>query len=121
MDQLTDNINTMSSFKPVNENEKTIIATVVEELRKIKPIPCTACKYCMPCPAGVNIPGIFTIYNNFKKTNNVTMAKSSYFENMQESSRANNCIKCGAWLPECPQHIDIPTELERIHNELNNI
>jgi len=104
MDQLKDNMSTMSPFAPVNAGELDVIETVVEELRKIKPIPCTACKYCMPCPAGVNIPGIFTIYNNFKKTENKEIAKNSYFNNLQSSAQAHNCIKCGACVAVCPQH-----------------
>jgi len=121
MEQLKDNISTMSPFNPINEDELKVIDTVVEELRKIKPIPCTSCRYCMPCPAGVNIPGIFTIYNNYKKTENITYVKNSYLNNLQSTAQAHNCVKCGACISVCPQHIDIPTELEKIDKEIKSL
>ena len=121
MDQLKDNLNTMSPFNPISEDELKVIDTVVEELSKIKPIPCTTCRYCMPCPAGVNIPSIFTIYNNYKKTENKAYVKNSYFNNLQKTAQAHNCVKCGACVSVCPQHIDIPTELENIEKELKTL
>lgn len=120
MEQLKDNINTVSNFEKITDDELKIIDTVVKELRKIKPIPCTGCKYCMPCLLSVNIAGTFAVYNNYKKTNNVTLTKNSY-NNIPKEHRANNCIKCGACKKACPQHIDIPTELEKITNELKSI
>lgn len=121
MKQIKDNVSTMSPFNKISDDELKVINSVVEELRKIKPIPCTSCRYCMPCPAGVNIPGIFTIYNNYKKTENAVYVKNSYLNNLQEESRAHNCVKCLACIPACPQNIDIPTELEKIDREIKSL
>ena len=118
MKQLKDNINTMSSFKPVSEDEINVIDKVVKELGRIKPIPCTGCKYCMPCPSGVNIPDIFAVYNNYKKTENKELFKNSYLINMKDTSRAHNCINCKACVSVCPQHIDIPKELKTVDSEV---
>lgn len=118
MDQLKDNMNTFSDFKQINEGELKIIDTVVEELRTIKPIPCTGCRYCMDCQFGVDIPGVFEIYNDYKKTENKTLTYSHYFSLLSEKERADSCQKCGACMAKCPQHINIPDELEKIHAEM---
>ncbi|MGB4438877.1 MAG: aldo/keto reductase [Sedimentibacter sp.] len=118
MDQLKDNINTFSDFNQINESELKVIDTVVEELRKIKPIPCTGCRYCMDCQFGVDIPGVFEVYNDYKKTENKTLAYSHYFSLLSEKERADSCQKCGACMAKCPQHINIPDELEKIHAEM---
>lgn len=89
-------------------------------------IPCNDCKYCMPCPFGVNIPAIFTHYNKCINEGNVAEAQD---ENYREARRAfligydrsvpklrqaNHCIGCRQCVPHCPQGIDIPGELHRI-------
>ncbi len=116
LEQLKDNINQMTPFAPINDEEKKILENVVVELDKIKPIPCTACKYCMPCPVNVNIAGCFSVYNNYKKTENSELAKNAYNNPFQftKESQAHNCIKCGQCVVECPQNIDIPLELENV-------
>lgn len=118
MEQLKDNINTISNFEPINNDELKIIDTVIGELKKIKPIPCTGCRYCMDCSFGVDIPEIFDIYNNYKKTENKELTYKSYFNNLGEKAQSHNCEKCGACITKCPQHINIPEELERIEKEL---
>jgi len=118
LEQLKDNIETISNFEPINNDELKIIDTVVEELRKIKPIPCTGCRYCMDCSFKVDIPEIFDIYNNYKKTENKELTYKSYFNNLGEKAQAHNCEKCGACITKCPQHINIPEELERIEKEM---
>ena len=118
MEQLKDNIETISNFEPINNDEQKIIDTVVEELKKIKPIPCTGCRYCMDCSFGVDIPEIFDIYNNYKKTENKELTYKSYFNNLGDKAQVHNCEKCGACMTNCPQHINIPEELEKIEKEM---
>lgn len=121
MEQLKDNINTMTNFRPINDEEQKIIDIVIDELKKINPIPCTGCRYCMDCSFGVDIPRIFRIYNDYKKTENKELTHRNYFKFLEENKRADNCQKCGVCMTKCPQHIEIPDELERIHKELVNI
>jgi hypothetical protein len=120
MEQLKDNLTTFSDIKPINPEEKKRIDAVIEELRKIKPVPCTSCHYCMDCQYGVDIPGVFEVYNDYKKTENKGLAAAAYF-GMNEKKRADNCQKCGECMPKCPQHISIPDELEKIHKEMLEI
>lgn len=116
MEQLKDNIDTFSDFKPVAENELKVIHKVVEDLRKIKPIPCTGCRYCMDCSFGVAIPGVFEVYNDYKKTENKDLAKKHYGF-LGEKGIAENCQECGECVPKCPQHINIPQEMKKIAKE----
>lgn len=118
MAQLKDNMATISNFSQINNEELKVIDSVVNELKKIQPIPCTGCRYCMDCSFGVDIPGIFEIYNNYKKTENKELTYKNYFTFLAEKERAHNCEKCGACVAKCPQHIDIPTELEKINDEM---
>lgn len=118
MDQLKDNMSTISDFTPISNEELKVIDSVVEELKKIKPIPCTGCRYCMDCSFGVDIPGVFEIYNEYKKTENKLLTFNNYYKYMDEDKRANNCEKCGACMTKCPQHINIPEELEKIDKEM---
>lgn len=121
MEQLNDNLNTMSNFESINTDELKVIDTVIGELRKIKPVPCTGCRYCMDCSFGVDIPRIFEIYNNYKKTENKKLTYKNYFENVSEKSQAHNCTKCGECISKCPQHINIPDELQKIEKELSTL
>lgn len=66
LQQLEDNVATMTHFEPMNEQELAAIDRVVEEIRKVNEIPCTGCRYCMDCPMGVDIPEIFSIYSQYK-------------------------------------------------------
>ena len=118
MAQLKDNIITFSGLKQIDDDELQVIDTVVEELRKIKPVPCTGCRYCMDCRFGVDIPGVFEIYNDYKKTENKEIAYRSYFTFLGENRQADNCQKCGECMAKCPQRINIPEELEKIHKEM---
>ena len=118
MEQLDDNLKTFNHFKPINEEELKIIGEVVEDLRKIKPVPCTGCRYCMDCTFGVDIPGVFEIYNDYKKSENKDIAKRAYYIFTDEKARANNCQKCMDCMPKCPQGINIPEELEKIEKEI---
>ena len=72
----------------------------------------------MECPYGVDIPEIFSIYNDYKKTENIALAKRSY-SFLEDKAKAQSCQKCQACVSKCPQHINIPEELEKIGAELN--
>lgn len=118
MDQLRDNIETFTNLKKISHEEQKVIDKVVEDLRKINPVPCTGCRYCMDCQFGVDIPGVFGIYNDYKKSENKDIAKRSYFTFMKEEEQGGSCQKCLECVPKCPQQIDIPEELAKIHAEM---
>ncbi len=77
---------------------------------------CTDCKYCMPCPAGVDIPGTFKVWNDYAKSKHQGWLYGSMISSRGHG--ADKCIDCGKCNKACPQEFDIPTELRRAHEEL---
>ena len=117
MEHLEDNIKTFTDFKALDDRERAVIENALAAYRKTGAIPCTACRYCTPCPVGVAIPRIFGLYNHYKVTGNHMQFRMIY-DKLSEDERASACIQCGACLKKCPQKINIPEELAKIDAEL---
>ncbi|MBQ3098878.1 MAG: 4Fe-4S dicluster domain-containing protein [Kiritimatiellae bacterium] len=77
---------------------------------------CSVCGYCMPCPYGVDIPGIFSLYNDAVDAKDSCGRKflKTYEETIPYLRQANHCIECGICLSQCPMSVDIPKEMRRI-------
>lgn len=118
-EHMTDNIKTFSPLNPLVEEERKTLDQALAVYRKHLAVPCTACRYCMPCPVGVEIPRIFGLYNQYKITGNKWLFSSNY-KTIPEDSRASACVKCGACMKHCPQKINIPQELEKIKAEFGS-
>lgn len=117
-EHLEDNIKTFSDFKPLDDADREVVRKALEASRKNAAVPCTDCRYCMPCPAGVDIPRIFGLYNQAKAAGNVSQFKRNYMQ-MPEDERASACVECGACLKKCPQKIQIPAQLKKIESEFS--
>ena len=114
LQQLEDNVATMTHFEPMNEQELAAIDRVVEEIRKVNEIPCTGCRYCMDCPMGVDIPEIFSIYSQYKIFGKEKAFVQDYEEVVEHGNCAEHCVRCMASTTKCPQKIAIPDKLEMI-------
>jgi predicted aldo/keto reductase-like oxidoreductase/dTDP-4-amino-4,6-dideoxygalactose transaminase len=118
MSQLDENIETFSTFSALSKEEEDALVGVVQVMQSINPIPCTACNYCVDkCPKSVDIPRIFQVYNDcklFDETNNLGVEYNMW---ITSGRRADSCISCGKCITLCPQKIDIPQELLKIHNK----
>ena len=82
---------------------------------------CTGCRYCMPCPKGVDIPGIFSCYNHMYSEKKST-GRKEYFQTIAlqlQPSDASRCISCGKCEQHCPQNIPIRTKLKEANRALN--
>ncbi|HUU78170.1 MAG TPA: aldo/keto reductase, partial [candidate division Zixibacteria bacterium] len=115
-----------SGINSLNEDDISIINQLAEIYRKKILVPCTACQYCMPCPYGVDIPDNFAILNNYNQDKGIrkwlTRRKYKTLESRRNRINLENpngnatlCAKCNECIEKCPQEIQIPDELEKVH------
>jgi len=104
--------------------ELALVDRVSRKYQELMKVGCTGCGYCMPCPAGVDIPGCFDAYNKMHLFGNVEEAKFIYALRMSDEllnsspGYASQCTACGACLDKCPQHIPIPDFMADVAAEL---
>lgn len=128
MEVLQENVKTFSPLDPCSNAEKDLLARIADGMSGYPTIPCTACRYCMPCPYGVDIPGNFAYYNEAvnkkllplpaKDSPDYAARLKAYRDGFQaalpEASRAQQCMDCEECLPKCPQQIRIPNQMSRL-------
>ena len=112
--QVEENLTTFTDFQPMNEHEIAKMLHVADLMRQKIKVPCTSCKYCMPCPYGIDIPGNFSRYNDAFVYDDVAKSKQRYVEWMDASERASACVSCQTCVSKCPQHILIPDRLVEV-------
>ena len=126
LNQVVDNINTLSDFKPLSKTDQMVLQKANGNAVALQAVACTYCRYCMPCPYGVDIPGNFKVYNDWaaslgfldedRKPSEKQKAEflRHYRNSIEKPARADHCIHCRKCLELCPQHIDIPAEMRKI-------
>lgn len=127
MEHLQDNVRSYSPLKPLNDKEKEFLFDTAELINQYPTIPCNDCKYCMPCPYGIDIPAILLHYNKCVNEGNIPKSRQDenyrkarraflvgYDRNVPKLRQADHCIGCKKCIEHCPQEIKIPTELQRI-------
>ena len=129
MEHLVENVATYSPLRPLSQEEEDFLTEkVAEEFVELKTIPCTACAYCMPCDFGLNIPVIFSHYNDFITEGNMPAGNPEaeeyrrnrrafllgYDEKVPYERQASHCIGCRQCESKCPQKIAIADEMRHI-------
>ncbi|MDR3259903.1 MAG: aldo/keto reductase [Fusobacteriaceae bacterium] len=116
--QIKENIEEASIAYPssLGSEEKETIQKVKGIYVSRMKVNCTRCRYCMPCPFGVNIPGCFQFYNNSSMFQDVNFSKSQYNIFVPADGHASKCQKCGACEEACPQNIPIRVMLDDVVN-----
>ena len=103
-----------------SEEDHTFLQKVLGIIKAKEKVGCTGCRYCMPCPKGVDIPGIFASYNTMY-TESKASGRSQYFQTVAlaaEPSFASQCIKCGKCEQHCPQNIQIREKIQEAERAL---
>ena len=135
MEHLKDNLLSYCPLKPLTDEEMEYLHDdIAKKIVGLENIPCNDCKYCMPCPYGVDIPGIFVHYNKCKnegmlprdagdpqyRTNRRNFL-ISLDRTVPRNRQADHCIGCGQCEPHCPQKIRIPRELHKLDQMIEDL
>ncbi|MGC9454395.1 MAG: aldo/keto reductase [Phycisphaerae bacterium] len=123
MEQVEENVAVAGDDVSLTEQDKQAIDEHLQRLEKMAELYCTGCRYCMPCPEGVQIPRIFDLYNKGRIYGLWETARKGY-ENIgrrkpEEQKKADACTGCGACEEKCPQNIPIRKQLAEAHEALS--
>ncbi len=134
MEHLQDNVKTFSPLVTLTESELEFLDETAGIIKEYPTIPCNDCKYCMPCPYGIDIPAILLHYNKcvnagevaesindegYKKARRAYLV--SYDRAVPKLRQASRCIGCNQCMSHCPQSINIPRELQKIDRYVENL
>ena len=120
-DDVEANIATLSAATPnsLSEEELAIVRRVKDIYNQRIKVHCTDCRYCMPCPQGVAIPHIFSIYNHANVYNLYGEGKQHYSHLIRDNKSADLCVECGNCESKCPQNLSIIAYLKEAHAALS--
>lgn len=126
-EHVEDNLRTYSPLVPCTEEELELLEDTAQRYLKYPIINCTDCQYCMPCPYGIDIPGVFGHYNKCVNEGNVSTSSGDanyrkarraflvgYDRSVPKLRQAAHCIGCNECVEHCPQHIRIPEQMQKI-------
>ena len=135
MEHLKDNLLSYCPLEPLSEEEMRYLdEKIANKIVGLENIPCNDCKYCMPCPYGIDIPAIFVHYNKCKNEGSlpVSVGDAEYRRNRRQylisldrvvprERQPDHCIQCGQCEPHCPQNIRIVRELRKIDEMIEDL
>ena len=135
MEHLKDNLLSYCPLEPLSEKEMRYLDDeIAQKIVSLENIPCNDCKYCMPCPYGIDIPAIFVHYNKCKNEGMLPMGigdreyrkhRRQYLISLDRvvprDRQPDHCIQCGQCEPHCPQNIRIPRELRKIDDMIERL
>lgn len=120
LEMVEQNTDLASDSTGFSEAEWKQLGDSLETLKKFNDLYCTGCKYCQPCPVGINIPHIFNMYTYFNVYGLKDHARHMYKEYVSKDGKLKkDCLNCGKCEKACPQHLKIRDELERVENIIN--
>jgi predicted aldo/keto reductase-like oxidoreductase len=119
LQMVEENARYAGNAEPLKPEEVEAINILMQKYRKLADLYCTGCKYCLPCPKGIDIPSIFSLYNyynvyglkDYARENYAGFGKSPWLPEI----KADACIQCGACEKKCPQKIKIREQLKEAH------
>ncbi len=102
----------------MTDDEEELISKVRDAYNSRTKVGCTGCRYCMPCPNDVDIPGIFATWNNLFLYDEKLAGNGRYKRIINDGHSAEKCVGCGACEGICPQHLDIIEKLKQANEEM---
>jgi len=124
-EEVDENVKAGETGAPLMDKEREFIDYIRGKLTGLGENFCTACGYCMPCPQGVNIPGVFRLWNIMRGYGSAAYSKNEYGKMRGEihwadmpGKSAEHCVECGECLEKCPNDIPIIEELKQAHADL---
>jgi len=118
MDQVVENVALANEALPasLSAEESAVIDKVREAYQERIAVDCTACRYCLPCPQGIDIPLMFGLLNNGSLYGRLDEERMGYGIEIKfgKTSPASACSECEQCIEACPQHLDIPRELTKV-------
>lgn len=120
-EQLDENLAVGEKAVPnfLSKEENDLVDKVKNKYAELTKVPCTACEYCMPCSSGVDIPGVFKLYNQASIYNDLEGSSDEYKKGIDDKKKADNCVECGDCESVCPQKIQIIEKLKEAHEVLS--
>ena len=115
VEQIEDNLSFMKDFEGLTDEQRRTLDAAREAMAAIPIIPCTTCNYCAKvCPMNIGISGTFNAANTLTVYGSMKNAQSDLDFQVKNKGKAmaNECVKCGACMDVCPQHLEIPDLLE---------
>ena len=120
-EQVEDNLKTFNNFEPLSDDEKVFLNDMIGKIRARVNNGCTGCRYCMPCPHGVDIPRNFSVWNGYAMYNNAGAVNWNYNDMKNNKSTADMCKGCGLCETKCPQKLPIRKHLLAAHETLMSV
>ena len=134
MEHLQENIRTFAPLEPLTDKQTQTLLDTAQMMARRPMIQCNSCLYCMPCPYGLDIPGILTHYNKCLTEGNIITDPSDteykkarrafligYDRSVPRLRQAAHCAACRQCMTKCPQHIDIPSEMLKISQYVDGL
>ena len=130
IEMLEENARVASIEGPLTADELTQVENMLAENKRLAELYCTGCRYCMPCPQGINIPHVFGVMNNHRVYGLTDHARGEYARlcidmdkrsedwHKEQGVDASHCIECGQCEEKCPQHLKIVQQLKETHSVL---
>ena len=120
-EQVEDNLKTFNNFEPLSDDEKVFLNDMIGKIRARVNNGCTGCRYCMPCPHGVDIPRNFSVWNGYAMYNNAGAVNWNYNDMKNNKSTADMCKGCGLCETKFPQKLPIRKHLLAAHETLMSV
>lgn len=120
MEQLEENMRITDNVQLFDENDKAAVKKAADIIRASIAVPCTSCRYCADgCPAGINIPEYFSVYNKQSQFGLMSSYREKFKSISEKGGKLSDCIACGQCEAHCPQHLDIIKELKKVESIFN--